>query len=117
MWDYSIPMEDYKIQGRDQVADFTIIQNTPHFLYKSNNELKFSNHKTDTLQITEASSIPIKLKDEFEESKSANEYDGNVRHWFGTYFYVWGTQEIKDLKRRSNDSNRRVFFINKIKID
>ncbi len=117
LWDYSIPMSEYKVAGRDQVSDFTVVNGVPNFFYKSENELKFSNHSTDTLPITKAQPIPIKLNDEFEESKSNDESEGNVRHWFGPNFYVWGVQTVKDLKRRTIDPTRRVFYINKIRVD
>ena len=117
IWDYSIPMNDFKVAGRDQVSDFLIYQDVPHFMYKSGNEVKFSNHSADTLQITEPLSIPIKVNDVFEEANESNEGEGNVRHWYANYFYVWGNQTVKDTKRRSSNHSRRVFFINKIRID
>jgi len=116
LWDYAIPMEDYRAAGRDQVSDFAIHRNTPYFFFKDEDNLKFSNHNTDTLQLNEAQSIPIKLKNDWEEAKSSGDSEGNVRHWYGSTFYVWGTQTVKSLKSRS-ESPRRVFFINKITVD
>ena len=115
LWDYSIPMDELKVQGRDQVSDFTVVNDVPQFLYKSDNELKFSNHGTDTIRVAAPQPIPIKLNDQFEESKSNDENEGNVRHWYGPFFYVWGIQTVKDLNHR--DQTRRVFFINKIQVE
>jgi hypothetical protein len=118
LWDYTIPMNDYKVLGRDQVSDFTVVRSVPHFLYKDKDELKFSNHSTDTLEVSEAKAIAIQLKSEYEESKSTDEHEGNVRHWYGANFYVWGIQTVKDLlKRRDSDPSRRVFFINKVTVE
>jgi len=117
LWDYAIPMEEYRTTGRDQVSDFTIRENVPHFLYKDEDKLKFSNHDTDTLELNQAMAIPIKLKNEMEEAKSNDESEGNVRHWYGSSFYVWGTQTIKSLKSKGGESSRRVFFINKVTVD
>jgi hypothetical protein len=117
LWDYSIPMDDYKSQGREQVSDFTVYKGIPHFLFKNENELKFSNHSTDTLKVNEAITLPIKLKSEYEESKSSDEELGNVRHWYDNYFYVWGVQTVKDIRREEHIPSRRVFYINKIQLD
>ncbi len=117
LWDYSIPMDEFKIAGRDQVSDFTVVGGIPHFLFKDENELKYANHDTDTTSVSEAKSIPIKLKSELEESKSTDDAEGHVRHWYGPYFYVWGTQSVKQPRRKDVSPNRRVFFINKIQVD
>lgn len=117
LWDYSIPMDDYKAVGREQVSDFTVHNDIPHFLFKKENELKFSNHSTDTLKINEALTLPIQLKNEYEESKSSDDDLGNVRHWYDNYFYVWGVQTVKDIRKEGHLPSRRVFFINKIQLD
>jgi hypothetical protein len=117
LWDYAIPMDDYKAAGREQVSDFTVHQDIPHFFFKEENELKYSNHNTDTLQINEPGSIPIKLRNEYEVSKSNDSEEGQLRHWFGKCFYVWGVQTVKDIRRGEDIPSRKVFFINKIQIE
>jgi len=117
LWDYAIPMDDHKTAGRDQVSDFTVHKKVPYFLFKDENNIKFSNHSTDTLKLNEAQSIPIKTKNDLEEAKSNDESEGNVRHWYGSTFYVWGVQTVKSIKPKGVDSSRRVFFINKVEID
>lgn len=117
LWDYTIPMNEYKVEGREQVSDFTIIDQVPYFLFKEEDEIKLSNHSTDTLQINETQSIPIKLKSDLEQIRSNDDAEGNVRYWYGKRFYVWGIQSIKDLTKRNLDASRRVFFINTIQVD
>ena len=116
LWDYSITMDEFKTPSSEQVSDFVVKRNVPYFLFKDENELRFSNHNTDTIETKKVKPIPIKLLSEFEESKSTDEYEGNVRQWFGPNLYVWGVQTVRDSKVKGNDS-RRVFYINKIRVD
>jgi hypothetical protein len=115
IWDYTIPMEDLKAYSVEQVSDFVIWGGTPAFLYKKENELKFSNHGTDTLQTAASKVIPIRLNSTFEESRPADVEEGYVRQWYVTNFFVSGVATIKDV--RPGASNRRVFFINKIVLE
>ena len=116
LWDYSIPMNELKAPSLEQVSDVSIVDNVPHFVFKDEDKLKFSNHAIDSAQVIEPSEIFIQLKNEFEQAKDGNELEGNIRNWYGNNFYVWGVHRVKDSRDRTGDS-RRVFFINKIKID
>ena len=115
LWDYSVPMSELKAYTHDQISDFAIAEDVPNFLYKNESNLMFSNHSTDTLQVSQAKEIQIKLNSEWEEAKPADNDDGLVRHWFNQNFYVWGVSNIKD--KRPGSANRRVFYINKIQLD
>lgn len=113
VWDYTAPMGDLKAYTREQVSDFVVAADgIPHFLYKEENDLKFSNHGTDTLQTLEPKAIPIRLNNAFEESRPVDDQEGHVRQWYADNFYVWGVTNIKDS--RPAIPNRRVFFINKV---
>jgi hypothetical protein len=117
LWDYTIPMDEFKMPGRDQVADFAVVKGVTNFFYKDEDKLMFLNTSTDTVDIVKPLSLPIRLKNESDELKERNESEGNVRHWYGSFFYVWGIQRIKDRSSREFDSTRRVFFINKIQVE
>lgn len=114
LWDYSIPMGELKVHSGEQISDFAIAAGVPNFLYKDESKLMFSNHSTDTLQVSQAKEILIKLNNEWEEAKPADNDDGLVRHWFNQNFYVWGVANIKD--KRPGIANRRVFYINKVQL-
>jgi hypothetical protein len=116
LWDYTVPMNELKAPTREQVSDFTVAAGgVPHFLFKEESDLKFSNHHTDTLQTIEPAVVPIRLNSSFEESKSTDSEEGAVRQWYGHSFYVWGVANIKDS--RQGIPTRRVFFINKVTLD
>ena len=52
-----------------------------------------------------------------EEIVRSDSDNGNVRFWYQNYLYTWGYQHIKDKERKSEDPNRYVFYINKIRVD
>jgi hypothetical protein len=115
LWDYSIPMGELKVAGREQVSDFVVVRDVPNFLFKDDNDLKFSVQNSDTLETTDPRVIPIRAKNQTEQVKNNDEVDGYVRHWYGVNLYVWGIQNVKDTQHRTE--SRRVFYINKIKVE
>jgi hypothetical protein len=115
LWDYAINMNDFKAFGREQVADFTVHNGVPHFLYKDESTLKFSNHSADSTQISQPVDITIRLNQPTEEARPADNDDGQVRFWYGRYFFVWGVTNIRDS--RPQVPNRRVFYVNKIELN
>ena len=117
VWDYSIPMNNLKVARRDQVSDFMVSNNVPHFIYKEDNELKYSYHSQDTSRIEKPNSVPIKLEKETDEVRNKDEWEGNVRYWYSNYFYVWGIQSIRNKSSKNFEGSRRVFYINKIQVE
>jgi hypothetical protein len=117
LWDYSIRMEELKVPGRDQIADFLVKENVPHFLFRNENNLKYSYHGADTMRVSELKTIPIKLRDDLDEARPKEEFEGNVRHWYGNSFFVWGIQSIKQNGKKGLDQTKRVFFINKVQVE
>lgn len=111
--DYGIVLKEKKIKGLEQTADFIINKGNAAIAYKKEKELFVIRHnpdgsKLDTLQNS------LKKQEEFVRSDSDN---GNVRFWYQNFMYSWGYQHIKDQEKKSEDPNRYVFYINKIRID
>jgi hypothetical protein len=115
LWDYAINMNDFKAYGSEQVADFTVLNGVPHFFYRDEDKLKFSNHSADTTQVSQPQEISIRLNQPTEETRPADNDEGQVRFWFNRCFYVWGITNIRDS--RPQVPNRRVFYVNKITLD
>jgi hypothetical protein len=112
--DYGLVLKEKKIKGLEQTADFVINDNeNAAIAYKKEKELYVIRHnpdgsRLDTLQNT------LKKQEEVVRSDSDN---GNVRFWYQNFMYSWGYQQIKDQEKKSEDPNRYVFYINKIRID
>ena len=110
-WDQSVKIEDVRMPGVDQVADFYVDDNRLVLLYKKESELKF---KTITLHSdkTEESTNTIYTGRPDDVIRSEREYEGGVRHWIDNTFYVWGYHTVRNTN--SNDRVRDVFYINKV---
>lgn len=110
-WDHSIKLDEMKMPGIEQVADFCLIDDQLFFLYKKESEL---NLKIIGIQDNEVSENTIKVQtsDPLDEIKSDKEFEGGVRQWLPNAFYVWGYQTIRNSSKE--DRVRDVFYINKV---
>jgi len=111
--DYGLILEEKKSDGVEQTADFIFNNNNVAIAYKKDKELLIMHHTPDgstldTLQTT------LQKPGEIVRSDSETGY---IRSWYHNYMYSWGYQRIKDPKKQSEDPNRYVFYINKIRID
>lgn len=111
MWDESFKLEEIKMPGVEQVADFNLADDRVFFLYKKESDLKV---KTIFLSDGESqeSLEKIKASEDLDEIRSEKEYEGGVRHWYKDAFYVWGYQTIRNNTKE--DRIRDVFYINKV---
>lgn len=110
-WDHSFKLDDVKMPGIEQVADFCINQDKVFFIYKQESELKV---KTVVLSddVSTEKTEKIKTLDPDDEIKSERDNDGGVRQWIANSFYVWGYHGIRNSKK--GDRARDVFYINKV---
>jgi len=111
--DYGIVLKEKKINALEQTTDFIYHSGNSALAYKKEKELFVMRHTPDgstldTLQTT------LSNPEEIVRSDADN---GNVRFWYQNFMYYWGHQQIKDQDKNSDDPNRYVFYINKIRID
>ena len=110
-WDQSVKIDDIRMAGVDQVADFYVEDSRLVFLYKKESELKLKTILLDSDK-TEESTNPIYTGRPDDVIRSEREYEGGVRHWIDNTFYVWGYHTVRNTS--SNDRVRDVFYINKV---
>ncbi|MEJ1241314.1 hypothetical protein WBG78_24405 [Chryseolinea sp. T2] len=110
-WDQSVKIEDVRMAGVDQVADFHIEGNKLTLLYKKESELKLKSVILDSDKTEELTS-PIYTGAAEDNIRSEREYEGGVRHWIDNTFYVWGYHTVRNTN--SDDRVRDVFYINKV---
>jgi hypothetical protein len=113
LWDFSIALEDVKVAGLEQVADFAMTSSKVFFLYKKETELKIKWIALDDGS-TEDLSEKIKSLEPADEIRSDKESEGGTRHWYGHSFYVWGYQTIRNVTKE--DRSRDVFYVNKVEV-
>jgi hypothetical protein len=111
--DYGIVLQDKKVTGLEQTADFIFNNENIAIAYKKEKELLIMNHTPEGSQLDTLQTTLLK-PGEIVRSDSENGY---VRSWYQNYMYSWGYQRIKDLEKQSDDPNRYVFYINKIRIN
>ena len=54
----------------------------------------------------------IQLKDSYDEVRNEDSPMGLIQHWYGSNFYVWGYQTIRN--KHNAAKTRQVFYINKV---
>jgi hypothetical protein len=111
LWDHSVKLDDIERPLLVQTADFSLREDSLHFLYKKESTLKIKNIEfgTDQLAETDAKIKPLAPTDEIRSEKP--EF-GEVRSWFGNSFYVWGYQSVRS--KAGDYKTRDVFYINKL---
>lgn len=113
-WDYSMKLDDLKLNNVEQVADFQLDKDSIRFLYKKESEIRTKSINLDDGESVERN-VKIKLSDVHDEIRMERSYDGLVKYWFDNNFYVWGYQTIRN-KTGGEFKTREVFYINKVTV-
>jgi hypothetical protein len=110
-WDYSVTLDEMKMPGIEQVADFALHNDKVHFVYKKESELVIKSIVLSDQSVTD-SREKVKTSVLEDVIRSEHEGDGGVRHWVGNTFFTWGYQTLRNAGKE--DRVRDVFYINKI---
>ena len=108
--DFSIKFDNVKRSSLEQVADFSQTDSVFQIFYKKERELILKRTNLLTQKTTEVTEN-MRLKESSDEFR-AEDGTGLIRHWFGTTFYAWGYQTIRN--RTNSNRSREVFYINKV---
>lgn len=111
-WDQSIVLDEIKRPALEQVSDFYTDDESLHFVYKKESELKIKSVSLEEGAPTEATE-KIRLMEPSEEVRSEKELEDGVRHWYDNTFYVWGYHTVRNPAKKENRV-RDVFYINKV---
>ncbi|MBL7870786.1 MAG: hypothetical protein JNM78_04175 [Cyclobacteriaceae bacterium] len=112
-YDYGIKLEDKKVGGLEQTADFMFYKENFALAFKKDKEVKFiSGHPEETV---EKDTLTSELS--YDETVR-NDSDDNsaIRLWYQNVFYSWGYQSIRDRSPHAESPTRYVFYINKIEV-
>ncbi len=110
--DQSVKLEDVKLSSIQQVTDLSVRKNELIILYRKKSEI-FLKRIFIIEDEAEELSEKIKLKDPFDELRDENEKNTEIRQWYGSTFYTWGYQTIRNINL-AEDKTREVFYINKV---
>jgi len=111
--DYGLILKEKKVKGLEQTSDFVLGRDEVTIAYKKEKEVFMIQHSSDGSRLDTLKTILNKP----EEIVRSDSDDGYIRFWYQNYMYTWGYQNIKIQDKKSEDPNRYVFYINKIRID
>ncbi len=113
LWDNSFEINDVLSMELKQYVHASIKDDKLALLYVYDDKIRSKIIREDeVLEGKELTSIELRL-----DSDRAIENKTNVmglESWYNEVFYVYGTQEIKNLRGEGVDLRREVFFINKV---
>lgn len=111
--DMSLKLDDVKQPMLDQVGDFSIAGDSVMIAYKKKSEIFHASMSGDVEDKPEASLTKIKLKEPYDALRNDDDEEGSLRFWYGSQFFVWGFQTIKNITKEGHQS-RHVFYVNRI---
>lgn len=110
-WDYSIKFDEKKKPSLEQVSDFSFQSPFATILFKNESEIKGQHINIFDGTVQEIAE-PIQLRDSFDVVRNENEVEEGIKHWYGSTFYCWGYQTIRNASHENRV--REVFYINKV---
>jgi len=117
LWDHAFKLDNAQSMQLKQLVHVNVQNDSVVLMYSYEKEIKTKIIKNNG-EYDETTTSPIKLAYESDELKNKNDSDiAGIRKWYGEYFYVHGTQDIKNKNTSSLYQKRKVFFINKVAYD
>lgn len=110
--DYGLKLEDKKLNGLEQTADFIFYKDIVALAYKKEKELRVIMANPDGTSV--ADTVFTKLSNPEEIVKNNSDVNSFTRFWYKNVFYVWGYQSIKNTGRKMENVTRYVFYVNKV---
>lgn len=112
-WDNSFEINDVMTPNLEQFVKIQPYKDQIALQYVFNNKIRSKVIKDS--EIIEGNNIDdIKLKFKDDNLKESNFENTKLDYWYKGHLFVYGIQQIKNLREISVDATRKVFFINKL---
>jgi hypothetical protein len=115
LWDNSIEMKDLKTMQLQQTVHVLPTNSTTTLLYLFENTLH-TKTINDSLTVTNTTSIPIQPNGEEDEAARKDGEANLLTYWYGNYFVATGVQQVHNKKLGRLASERKLFYITKLKV-
>ncbi len=112
-WDNSFEINDVKTSTLDQYVKIQAQDDKIYLQYVYANEIR-SKIIRDSEIIEGKSTDKLKLKFEDDILKGTEYGSSKLDYWYDDKLFIFGVQQIRNYSQTRANSNRRVFFINKI---
>ena len=114
IWDQSLPFDDMRTNSSAQVSDLVSGPSGSEFIYTDEDGLHYSERSPDGKKKI-AGETAIRLPpDEYLRTEGNGGH--TVRWWFSRNLFIFGYQQLRDMKNPEDVHRKRVFFINKVTI-
>jgi len=114
LWDHAFKLDNVKSMQLKQLVHVNVQNDSVVLMYSFEKEITTKVIKNNG-EYEETTTDLIRLTYETDEVKRDHDSEiGGIRSWYDNYFYVHGTQDIRNKANQSLDNNRKVFFINKV---
>ena len=114
--DVTLKLNEIKQSSLEQVGDFVILRDSICIVYKKEEDIFYQKESGDPDEKPSIKQTKVRLQNENDVLKNENEFESQVRFWYGHHFYVWGYQTIKDTTREG-DQTRHVFYVNRFSME
>ncbi|GAB1444787.1 hypothetical protein MASR2M41_04120 [Flammeovirgaceae bacterium] len=112
-WDNSFEINDVKTSTLDQYVKIKAQGDEIYLQYVYGNEIRSKIIRGSEI-IEGKSTDVLKLKFEDDILKSTENENGKLDYWYDNNLFVYGVQQVRNYSQSRVNSNRRVFFVNKI---
>lgn len=112
-WDNSFEINDIKTSTLDQYVKIQALEDKIYLQYVYANEIR-TKIISDSEIVEGKTSDQVKLKFE-DDILRDTEYEGSrLDYWYDDKLFIYGIQQIRNYSQSRANTNRRVFFVNKI---
>lgn len=117
LWNHAFKLDDVRSMELKQLVHVNVQNDKVVLMYSCDGEIR-TKVVEDSGKVDDSVTSPIKLANENDEIKHKDDQEiEGLQQWYDQYFYVHGTQDIRNKMNSSVDPNRKVFFINKVAYD
>lgn len=116
IWDQTFKIEDKQTYSLDENVMVSASGDRVILMYLEENEIR--SKVIEGNEIVEGRTFnPVKLSFETDELKSKDPSVEGLEKWYRKTLFAYGEQRIRNLNGVGGETNRRVFYINKIQYD
>ena len=113
IWDNNFAIDDVVTYSLDEFVTVNTYEDKIVLMYLDENEIRTKVISGN--EIIEGKTInPVRLTYENDELRSKDPEVEGLDEWYGNTLYAYGEQRIYNGIRESGETNRRIFYINKI---
>lgn len=114
LWDNSFEISDVLTPNLVELVKVKPSKDKVYLLYNGGNEL--ITKVVNGYEVVEGKTKE-KIKTYYaNDIVSRDDKIGFSEYWYQNYFITWGTQDIRNYKDKNVDNNRKVFYLNKVKV-